>query len=51
MAEFKVNEQKILTLTDAELSYLQSLLDKHDRGAFYLLFNSLTGSDEAYLQT
>ena len=39
-----------LKLTEAEYDYLQSFLDTHDRGGYYMALYNMTGSEEALLQ-
>lgn len=39
-----------LALTVGEIGRLQSMLDAHDRGAFYMTYYEMTGSGQAYLQ-
>jgi Ca2+-binding RTX toxin-like protein len=41
----------ILALTEDEQKILSSLLDGHDRGAFYMAYNAMTDSSEASLQS
>lgn len=40
-----------LALTKAELDALQAFLKAHDRGGFYMLYNAMTDSAEASLQS
>ena len=39
-----------LKFTDVEIAYLQSFLDAHDRGGYYMALYNMTGSQEALLQ-
>ncbi|HEY5364122.1 MAG TPA: hypothetical protein VIJ49_07975 [Aestuariivirga sp.] len=40
-----------LALTDQEIAILKSLLKAHDRAGFYMLYNAMTDSTEAGLQS
>lgn len=51
-----VNQPELTTddtvkLTTEEIDMLQSLLDAHDRGGFYMAYNAMTDSGEAGLQS
>ncbi len=40
-----------MELTDSELKIMQQLLDAHDRGGFYMVYEAMTDSAEAGLQS
>jgi Ca2+-binding RTX toxin-like protein len=49
-SDFTTNDLKLI-LTKNEQDVLQRLLDGHDRGAFYMVYNAMTDSKEASLQS
>lgn len=52
MSELKFTKiGNILVLTGEEQALLDSLLKSHDRGAFYMVYNAMTDSKEASLQS
>jgi hypothetical protein len=45
----KTSAQGTLALVDTEINALQSMLDAHDRGGFYMTYYAMTDSSEAIL--
>ncbi|MEP1334742.1 MAG: hypothetical protein ABJK43_18750, partial [Lentilitoribacter sp.] len=45
-----ITDDLIISLTSEELTLMETLLDSHDRGGFYMVYSAMTGSDEAALQ-
>jgi hypothetical protein len=47
--DLKISAQGTLKIVDTEINALQSMLDAHDRGGFYMAYYAMTDSSEAIL--